>query len=190
MDSVTEKETTVTWEIENKLKEYHLNMKINGYADATINLSWSILEILIKRGADLTKPKTVKKVISEQNWSDNRRRNVINAYSQLLKYLGLTWKEPICNVTRKLPFIPTTEEVKDLIAGCSVPVATFLQLLFETAMRSGEAIKLKWIDVDFERRIISCNSPEKGSEARIFNKISGKLLSMLNAMLSPGQENG
>jgi integrase len=181
LDTTTEKET-VTWDIENKLKEYHINMKINGYAEATINLSWSILEILTKRGADLRKPKTVKEVISEQNWSDNRRRNVINAYSQFLKYLGLSWEAPICNVTRKLPFIPTTEEVNDLIAGCSVPVATFLQLLFETAMRSGEAIRLRWIDVDFERKIIRCNNPEKGSEPRIFSNISGKLLSMLNAM--------
>ena len=47
---------------------------------------------------------------------------------------------------------------------------------------SGEAIRLRWIDVDFERRIIRCNNPEKGSEARIFDNISGKLLSMLNAM--------
>ncbi len=173
---------TVAGDIANKLKEYHLNMKIDGYADATIKLSWSALEILMKRGADLNQPKTVKKVISEQKWSDTRRRNVINAYTQFLKYFGSTWEEPICNVTRKLPFIPTTEEVNDLIAGCSVPVATFLQLLFETAMRSGEAIKLKWIDVDFERRLITCNNPEKGSEPRIFSNVSGKLLNMLNAM--------
>lgn len=79
-------------------------------------------------------------------------------------------------------FRPFTEEVNDLIAGCSVPVATFLQLLYETAMRSGEAIMLKWSDVDFERRIIYCNTPEKGSDARLFGNISGKLLSMLNAM--------
>jgi integrase len=181
LDTATETKT-VTGGIENKLREYHLNMKIDGYAEATIKLSWSILEILMKRGANLESPKSVKKVISKQNWSGNRKRNVINAYTQFLKHLGLSWEPPLCNVKRKLPFIPTTEEVKDLIAGCSIPVATFLQLLFETAMRSGEAIKLRWIDVDFERKIIRCNNPEKGSEARIFDNLSGKLLSMLNAM--------
>jgi integrase len=171
---------TVTGDMENKLKEYHLNMKINGYADATIHLSWSILEILVKRGANLQQPKTVKKVISEQKWSGNRKRNVINAYTQFLKYLGLTWNPPSYTLTRKIPFIPTEQEIDDLIAGCPNTVATFLQLLKETAMRCGEALRLKWKEVDLERRIITLNEPEKGSNPRIFSELSGKLLSMLN----------
>jgi hypothetical protein len=59
---------------ENYLIEYHLNMKIKGYAEATIQLSWGILEILKKRGANLNEPNSVKKVISEQNWSGNRKK--------------------------------------------------------------------------------------------------------------------
>ncbi len=176
---------TVTVDLKNlngKLVDYHFKMKNQGYKDATVLLSQTCLRILMERGADLTNPETIKEVIAKQTWSSNRKRNVANAYSQFLKYLGLTWEAPICNVTRKLPFIPTTEEVNDLIAGCSPPVATFLLLLFETAMRSGEAIQLRWIDVDFERRLIYCNNPEKGSDARIFDNISGKLLSMLNTM--------
>lgn len=57
-----------------------------------------------------------------------------------------------------------------------------LQLLKETAMRSGEAIRLKWRDVDLQRKVIVLNDPEKGSLPRIFNELSGKLLSMLNAI--------
>ena len=49
-------------------------------------------------------------------------------------------------------------------------------------MRSGEAIRLKWIDVDFQRKIIILNDPEKGSLPRIFNNLSGKLLNMLNTL--------
>ena len=45
----------------------------------------------------------------------------------------------MCNVTRKFPFIPTEQEIDDLIAGTSNKVFTFLQLLKETAMRSGES---------------------------------------------------
>lgn len=73
-------------------------------------------------------------------------------------------------------------EIDALIAGMPTTVATFLQLLKETAMRSGEAKKLKWIDVDFERRSITLNEPEKGSLPRIFNTLTGKLLGMLNAL--------
>ena len=119
LDTIPETKTVMV-DIENKLKEYHVNMKINGYKEATIHLSWSILDILEKRGADLLQPQSVKKVISEQNWSDNRRRNVINAYSKFVKYLGLSWKEPLCKVTRKLPFIPTAEEINELIAGAGL----------------------------------------------------------------------
>jgi integrase len=107
---------------------------------------------------------------------------VIVAYTSFLKYIGLSWEQPRCILTRKIPFIPAEQEIDDLIAGNPTAVATMLQLLKETAMRSGEAIRLKWIDIDFQRKIIMCNDPEKGSLPRIFNSLTGKLLSMLNAL--------
>jgi integrase len=60
-------------------------------------------------------------------------------------------------------------------------LSTFLRLLKETGMRSGEATKLKWIDIDEERRIITLNAPEKGSNPRMW-KVSAKLNNMLNAL--------
>ncbi len=173
---------TVLVDAKSKLAEYHLNMKINGYAEATIHMSWQILELLTRRGAELEKPETVKGVISQQNWSGNRKRNVINAYSQFLKYLGLHWEEPKCNVIRKIPFIPTEQEIDDLIAGLPTVVAAYVQLLKETGMRSGEAIQLLWKDVDLQRRIITCNTPEKNSNPRMFSDLSSKLLTMLNQL--------
>ncbi|MDR2719317.1 MAG: tyrosine-type recombinase/integrase [Nitrososphaerota archaeon] len=181
MSNHTETENVLV-DAEKYLTEYHLNMKINGYAEATIKLSWGILEILKKRGADLNDPNSVKKVISEQNWSGNRKRNVINAYGQFLKYLGKHWEEPKYTVIRKIPFIPTEHEIDDLIAGCYPVVAAYLQLLKETGMRAGEAIQLQWKDVDLQRKIITCNTPEKNSNPRMFNDLSGKLLTMLNQL--------
>ena len=46
-------------------------------------------------------------------------------------------------------------------------------------MRVGEARRLKWTDIDFKRKLIILNQPEKGSEPRMFN-ISEKLINMLN----------
>lgn len=54
-------------------------------------------------------------------------------------------------------------------------------------MRRGEALRLSWKDVDLERKIILCNNPEKGSNPRIFSKLSPKLISMLNTL--PKHEN-
>jgi len=81
----------------------------------------------------------------------------------------------------KLPFIPSEEEIDALIAGCGRKTAAILQLLKETAMRSGEANSLFWTDIDMERRTILLNTPEKGGKPRIF-KVSHKLIAMLNAL--------
>jgi len=186
LDSVTETKT-VTGNVKGKVLEYYFKMKRDGYAESTIRLTNTALRVLIKRGADLTDPETVKEVIAKQDWSGNRQRNVINAYSKFLKFLGLKWTPPKYTITRKIPFIPTEQEIDDLIAGCPNTVATFLQLLKETAMRCGEALRLNWKDVDLERRIITLNEPEKGSNPRIFNELSGKLLAMLDTL---PRENG
>jgi len=59
--------------------------------------------------------------------------------------------KPKCKCTRKIPFIPTEQELDALIAGCGRKTSTFLQLLKENAMRSGEVKRFLWTDIDFER---------------------------------------
>jgi integrase len=154
-------------------------MKRDGYKDATIEMSHKILSLLKRRGASLADSESVKQVISLQTWGGNRRRNVINAYTQYLKYYGYSWTEPKNTVIRKIPFIPSEDEIDQIIAASSNALACFLQLLKETAMRAGEALALRWIDVDCERRVICCNNPEKNSNSRSFPNISIKLLTML-----------
>jgi integrase len=48
-------------------------------------------------------------------------------------------------------------------------------------MRAGEAFRLKWTNVDFERNLIILNEPEKGSNPRIW-RVSNKLMEMIKAM--------
>jgi integrase len=53
-------------------------------------------------------------------------------------------------------------------------------------MRSGEAWRLKWIDLDQEKRIVTVNDPEKhGLPWQL--KISDKLVSMLNMIPKKGE---
>lgn len=156
-------------------------MEKQGYAKETIRTTNGALRILQQRGANLLDTDSVKEVIMKQPWSDNRRKNVINSYNLFLKVNGMQWEKPKCKIARKIPFIPTEQEIDALIASSNKKLATFLQLLKETAMRSGEAKRLKWTDVDLERRIIILNEPEKNSNPRIWN-ISHKLTAMLNAL--------
>jgi len=156
-------------------------LKKANYAEETIMMVNSALRTLISRGANLADPETVKEVIARQNWSENRRRNVANAYNLYANKYGIKWEKPRISFKRKLPFIPKEDELDALIAGSRKKLATYLQVLKETGMRSGEATKLKWTDLDDERRVIILNSPEKGSNPRMW-KISTRLLGMLGSL--------
>jgi len=169
-------------DIKGKIVNFLWSVEKRGYAKETIRGTGSCLRALLHRNADLLNPESVKEVLAkEKSWSPNRRRNVINAYDLFLKFIRLQWEKPRCNVVRKFPFIPTEQEIDSLIAGSPKKAAVFLQLLKETAMRCGEAKRILWTDIDFDRRAIILNDPEKNSNPRIWN-VSPKLLNMLNAL--------
>ncbi len=169
-----------TVDINGKIVEFAWWMHKEGYAKETIRGYQSCLRALMVRNADLMNPESVKEALAnERNWSPNRRRNVINSYTVFLKYNGLLWDKPRCQVQARIPFIPKEEELDALIAGCGKKTSTFLQLLKETVMRSGEAKRLLWTNIDSEKHLITLNEPEKGSSPRIW-KVSQKLMGMLD----------
>ena len=181
------------FDLKGKLVAYSLYMTRQNFSKDTVRLNNGALRALMQRDANLLDPENVKEVIAKAHainkdgsqgllWSQNRRRNVVGAYTLFLKTIGLEWEKPKIKVVRKIPFIPTEQEINDLVAGCPTKVATLLQLLKETAMRSGEAVRLRWIDVDVERKLVTLNAPEKGSLPRQWNKLSSKLWDMLNAL--------
>jgi len=169
-------------DIKGKLVQFAWKMQQEGYGQETIRTDNSCLRQLVLKGADLADPESVKTVLAkEKKWSQSRKSNAINAYTLLLKFDGKSWNRPKCPLTQKFPFIPTEQEIDALIAGSGKKNAAFLQALKETAMRSGEAKRLKWIDIDREKCVITLNEPEKGSNPRMF-KVSGTLIEMLNAL--------
>lgn len=174
-------------ETKQRLVEFAWWMKKRGYADETIRCNASALKILTERGADLNSPESVREVIAKQQWSGNRRKNVINAYTVFLKMHGSNWDKPKCTVEQKIPFIPTEQEINALIARSGKKLAAFLQLLKETAMRAGEAVRLEWTDIDFERRIITLNKPEKRSNPRMW-RVSNELMAMLKNLPKNNQK--
>lgn len=162
--------------------QFAWRMRQEGFAYDTIRTNGSCLKGLIQRGANLDDVENVKEVLAnEKTWSSSRKRNAISAYTLYLRFKGLSWTKPKCKVTTKFPFIPTEKEIDDLIAGSGKKNAAFLQLIKETAMRSGEAKRLLWINIDREKSVITLNDPEKGSNPRMW-KVSGLLIEMLNAL--------
>ena len=169
-------------EIKGKLVQFAWRLQKEGYAYETVRVNSSCLKALVNRGANLADPESVKETLAkEQKWSPARKRNAINAYTLFLKMNGLTWSKPKCKVPQKFPFIPTEQEIDALIAGSGRKNAAFLQILKETAMRSGEAKRLEWTDIDREKNIITLNAPEKGSNPRMW-RVSTTLIEMLYAL--------
>jgi len=184
---VGEKEK-IEFEVKGKVVEYCFHMTKQGYSEHTIRLHRSILRVLKNRGANLFDIESVKEVIARQKqWSGHRKRNVINAYTSFLKFRGLNWEKPRYKIINKFPFIPTEQEIDSLISGAGKKLSTFLLLLKETAMRRGEAKRLEWVDVDFERNTIAMNNPEKGSNPRMW-RANNSLIAMLKALPNNDQK--
>ncbi|MEM2926617.1 MAG: tyrosine-type recombinase/integrase [Candidatus Bathyarchaeia archaeon] len=170
-------------EIEGKILQFLWWMKKNGYKESTIAVRGPRLRRLVKLGANLLDPETVKEVIARQeNWSESRKEAMVYAYDLFAKWMGIKWERPIYKPARKLPFIPLEREIDDLIAGCNKYIGTFLQIAKETGARAGEIFNLKWTDLDLESRTLRITA-EKGSDPRIF-KISNRLAGMLHAIPS------
>jgi len=184
------RETTVPLSemtVRGKIIEFLWWMKKQGYADETIKSRSEILTRLMRMGADLFNPESVKAIIAEEDgWSPSRKANVVRAYSLFARWAGIKWSPPKITVPEKIPFIPLEREIDDLIAGCSKHIAAALQIMKETGARSGEVYRLRWSDVDFGNMKIRINNPKKKSHARIF-KISSKLLGMLNSLPREGE---
>jgi integrase len=172
--------TTKTAEAKGKILEHAWWLKKQGRKDGTILGITKLLKIMVKKGADLYNPETIKEVIAKQTWSEGRKENAVNAYTSFLRMTEGTWNPPIYCRIRKLPFIPTEQEIDALISSCTSKAATLLQTLKETGARVGEAWNLKWTDLGMERRTIRI-TPEKGSEPRIF-RVTPKLMTMLQTM--------
>ncbi len=68
-------------DIAGKLVEFAWKIQKEGYNKETIRGNLGAMRSLTVRGANLADPESIKEVLAkEQKWSQNRRRNVINAY--------------------------------------------------------------------------------------------------------------
>jgi len=167
-------------DIKGKIIEYAWWMKKQGYSPVTVESRIKKLTRLLKLGADLLNPESVKETIAKQPWKISTKANVAAIYGCFAKLHGLTWEPPIYKPNYELPFIPTEAEIDQLIAACGKKLSALLQLIKETGVRIGEACRIRWIDLDLEQKTLRIQA-EKNSKPRIFH-ISDKLIAMLNML--------
>jgi len=152
-------------------------MKKRGNADSTIETVTDRLTRLSKK-CNIHEPEELRETLAKLNWSNNTKRSIVIYLNGFLKFLGKKWNPPIYKSNAKLPFIPTDEELTALISAVNPFMSILLQFLKETGVRIGEALMLKWTDIDLERRTAHI-TPEKYSNPRIL-PLSYKLVNMIN----------
>ena len=167
-------------DIKGKLVEFLWHLKKQGYAEATVRTRLKLLKRLVRLGADIFDPESVKKVLAEQPWKSNSKFQAVIAYDNFAEMTGIRWEPPNYRRVQNLPFVPTETEINQLIAGVGPKLATFLQLLKETGARYSEAFHLEQADIDLEHQTVNI-TPKKGSNPRIL-PISHELVSMLSKL--------
>ena len=64
----------------------------------------------------------------------------------------------------------TREEAEKIVSSAEHPLKAFVAALFYTGMRPGEAIGLKWGDIDFEKRVIHLKRSRTKGKNRVSNE--------------------
>jgi len=77
----------------------------------------------------------------QERWSNRTKAIDVAIYSSFLKFLKIPCEPPTYKPERKIPFIPTKQEIDQLIAAAGKKLAVFLEMLKETGMRRGEAAR-------------------------------------------------
>lgn len=172
-------------DVRGKILQYAVREINKGRAEEGVKSYIYCLKALVKKGANLYDPESVKSVIATTKEWTNSKTNKVLAYDGFLKFLGGTWEKPKYKIEAKIPFIPLETEIDQLISGTSKMVSTALKIGKETGARSGEIGRLKWTDVDSVRKIININEPEKGSNTRSI-KISAELVAMIKRLPRKG----
>lgn len=170
-----------TADVKGKIVQFAWHLQKNGFAESTIKRYIQSCNTLTSLGAKLLDPESVKEAIAMQKWLDGTKLNYVNFYDTFAKFVGLKWQKPRYKNTAKLPFIPLESEIDLLIHGTGRKISTMLQVIKETGMRIGEAGRLRWVDIDSERNIITVNYCEKHGRNRMF-KVTTQLIQRLLAL--------
>ena len=153
------------------LLEYAWRCKKKGNSDKTIAQRCYILGRLQQKGANLNNPDSVETILAtEPEYNDknkpSKKYNAVKAYVTYTKTMKIYWEPIRVKYEPKDAFIPTPEELRLFIDSAGHRFGIYLQVLYDTGARRGEAAHIKWTDINTQNRTISINDPEKHSRCR------------------------
>jgi integrase len=141
-------------------------MKSAGLNQSTIEKTNERLNYL-DRNADLTKPEEVKTFIATMKQANSYKQCIVKAYNYLAGANKIQWIKPKYRYQRKIPLIPTNENVKKIIANASTKYAAIFTILDETGLEGEELATLDKNHIDQTQGIINAQGC-KGHKSRTF----------------------
>jgi integrase len=180
----TREETTTNANAKGLITQFMAWCEAEGYPKVN-KYHWN-LRRLVKLGANLLDPQSVKKTIGGLVHKDGSplkngsKMLCTYAYDAFTKMLNIHWDMPTYKQEEALPFVPEEKELDQLIAACrSKRMAAFLQCLKETYADPGEALGLRWIDI--KGNAVTINAPVKGHYPGDM-PVSNRLLAMFDVL--------
>jgi len=140
-------------------------MKNDGLAESTLKTVSHKLN-QISRNANLLNPSEVKTYIANTNVTNATKQKLADSYNYFCQTNDIIWKKPKYKHERKIPTIPTKENIMKVISHAR-KYAPIFKTLMETGLMPYELSQVKPQDIDFERGILNARG-YKGHASRTF----------------------
>ena len=141
----------------------------------------------ISKGADLLKPEEVKTYIANLNLDNQTKNSLALGYNWFCKTNAIEWKRPYFKWERKIPLIPTTENINKIISASTPKYATIFTILTETGLEAHELATMERKNMDTTQGIINARGC-KGHNSRSF-KLKTQTAEMLRKYLAEFTDN-
>ena len=156
-------------------------MKREGYADKTVEGYAKRLKFLAKH-VNLDSPEAVKDFIADMKVSNTYKESIVNAYVHYVRLNGLSWTKPVYKRSRRLPNVPTTEQVNKIISSSGKKYSMIFSILRDTGVRPVELHRLTLRNLDLDKGVIYPESAKGGSPRAL--KLKTSTLAMLKNYLA------
>jgi len=150
-----------------------IKLKANAKAKRTLEETNYRLTRLSEQ-CNLSNIEEVKTTIA--NMTSDDKQNYVNAYARLLNTNGIEWKRPYYKSERRIPTIPTRENIMKIISAAK-KYALIFKTLMETGLMPYELSQVQQRDIDLERGIVNARG-FKGHTSRTF-KVTQETTAML-----------
>jgi integrase len=167
--------------VKGKIVNTLIKLRRKGLAEGTLrNISFNLKHLA--KHTNLDNPEAVKEYIAKKRCANSFKMNLVKAYNYYAVVNGIQWIKPNYRHERKLPKIPTTEQINKLIASASPRYATILKILAETGIMPHELSRISLRDIDLERGLLNVHG-HKGHNSRVF-KLKAETIAMLRTYLA------